>query len=503
MQPLLSAQSLSKTYPGTRALIDADVEVGRGEVVSLLGENGAGKSTFAKIVCGLVRPDAGELLIEGRKVRFNSPREAQAAGVVMIPQELAYVPDLTAAENIVLGRWPARGGMVTTPRRIRRAAADEMERFGIFVPLDRPLRSLSLADIQLIEILKALRSEARMLVLDEPTAALTGDEAARLLSIVRLQAEKGAGVIFVSHRLDEVRRASERIYVFRDGRITAELDSPSVSRRELLEWMTGVGAAPEPPRASHAQAAEVPVARLRGWRSDEPVLSGFDLDLLKGEVVVLFGLRGCGADAVVEGLTGGRPQLAGTLTLGGRDAVVPRHPRAARRAGIGFVPADRRQKGLLLHRSVRNNLTVMLPERIARRGCVSNRRERGVAAELIERYGIRAFSADQPVATLSGGNQQKVLLASRLAAHPRLLVLQEPTRGVDAGARAQIHDLIRTAAASGAAMLVSTSDVEEAVQIADRLMVLRQGEVVASLAGEDRDEERALSDAVGAADGGG
>ncbi|GAA1828601.1 sugar ABC transporter ATP-binding protein [Pseudonocardia ailaonensis] len=481
-QPDIALAGVCRTYGSTRALIDVDLPLHRGRIAALLGENGAGKSTAAKILCGLETPDAGQVLIDGRPVTIAGPRGAHALGIYLIPQELAFVPDLTVAENITLGWAPHRRGF-TSRRSMVAAAQDQADRFGFDLSMRQKMKDLALADVQMVEILKALRVGARAIVLDEPTSSLTEDESARLFAAVRRLAAEGTSVTFVSHRLDEVLDGSDQVHVFRDGRIVETVETAGTTRDALLESMLG-----KPFRVSarpHRADADRPSGLgIGGWRSDVPLLEDTTVDFRAGEVTVLYGLRGSGSDLLVEGLAGARPFRHGSMSVDGRAVTRPRRPGQARRAGIAHVPPDRRRQGLMMNLSVEENLVLHIRGRTSGRVWRSPRGESRLARDAIAAYRVRVASPRQLVSELSGGNQQKVLLAGRLGQQPRVLVLQEPTRGVDIGARDEIHRILRDYALQGATAVVSTSDFEEALQLADRMLVFRHGRVVGDLRGD-------------------
>lgn len=472
----------SKSYGSTRALINVTVELHRGEVAAFLGENGAGKSTAAKILCGLERPDTGAVIIDGQPADLSGPREAHKRGIFLIPQELSYAPDLTVAENVLLGRTPSRMGL-TRPTVILKAAQHHADRFGFDVPLRRRMADIALADRQMVEILKALRLDARAIVLDEPTSALTEDESARLFRAIRVLASSGTSIAFVSHRLDEVLEGSDSIHVFRDGRIVTTLATSTASRQSLLTAMLGrpLVTADRPWQADE-QGIPIGLA-VSDWSTADAVLAPTTLSFAAGEVSVLYGLRGSGSDALAESLVGARPSRSGRLSVGGRTLRHSVNPRATLRAGIAYVPPDRHRQGLQMQMSVAENLVIHTRNRTAAFGIRQVRRETKLAESAVRRYGIRAASLHQPIAELSGGNQQKVLLASRLSTSPRVLVTQEPSRGVDVGAREEIHQALREFARGGGTVVVSTSDYEEALQLADRITVFRHGRVVGDLRG--------------------
>jgi ribose transport system ATP-binding protein len=497
---VFETRQVTKRFGPTLAVDTVDFRIGPGEVVALLGENGAGKSTFAKMIAGLEQPDSGELLYRAALTKWSSPRDALRRGVAFIPQELALIPELTVAENIVLGRWPSRRGLLS-PRRTRALAKREVDRLGVSLPLDATVGRLPIGDQQLVEIAKALGRDADVLVLDEPTAALTESDSARLFEVLRAQAASGVAVVFVSHRLDEVQGFSDRVCVFRNGRLVADLKSQTTTRATLVTEMLGDvagleagvrSARPDPPRATP------PILTLAGWTSDGiPALKGVDLQLASGEILGVYGLRGSGGEALAAGLGGRRRQIRGEMRLGKYHGRATRSPVHARALGIAYVPSDRKREGLVLGMSVKNNLGLLILSELARAGWVRRGLQQQSARALIETFRVRLASPDQPVRQLSGGNQQKVLLASRLAARPSVLVLHEPTRGVDLGARAEIHQLLVRLAAEGLSVLLVSTDVDEVVAVCDRIVVLRDGRLAANLQGDALSRGAAIGAAAG------
>ena len=490
--PLLVADGLTKRYGAQVALNAIAFSLAAGELVAVVGENGAGKSTLAKILSGAIRPDAGELRVRGEPIELTSPRAALRHGISYIPQELAYLPNLTVAENLLVGRWPNRLGL-TTRRRIRAEARAIAEEFGIAVDVGAQIIDLRLAERQLVEIMKALARNVNVIVLDEPTASLTADESANLFRVLKGLSRQGVGVIFISHRMDEVLDLADRIVVLRNGNVVADLASADATREIVIAHMLGAAAEEYAHVAAIEREGEAIAMRLRGWsRKGLPDIDGFELTLHRGEILGLFGPRGCGADLIADGLAGRVPDFEGELELGGLPARVFRTPREARAKAIGYVPQERKRDGLIMGLPVRANLTLHVLGSVARFGWVSRARERRLAEEWRGRLQMRMRSTAQPVESLSGGNQQKVLLASRLLASPEVLVLNEPTRGVDVGARVEIHRHLSAEASAGAAILWVTSDVEEAVLVSDRLLVMRDGAIVGELTGAAKTQANAL-----------
>jgi ribose transport system ATP-binding protein len=496
--PLMGVRSVVKRYGTHEVLHGVSLSVRRGEIVAVIGENGAGKSTLAKLMAGVTRPDEGELFFDGTAVSFSSPRDALQAGVGFIPQELAYWPDLSVGENVLVGAWPSRRGLVS-PRELQKRALELSERFGIPLDLGKPMRALKLGERQLVEILKALSRDASALILDEPTAALTAAESRNLLELLGKLAAAGHGIVYISHRMDEVFRFSDRVDVLRNGALVASAATRSATPASLIEAMLGQAAGELTGSESAARPDEPPAVSLRNWtKPGEPGLEGVSLDVRRGEVVGLFGLRGCGAELVSEGLGGLHKDIRGVLEVVGRPRRVA-SPRAARRAAIGYVPAERKRDGLVLTLSVQANLGLLTLDRVSRAGVLRRRLERAAARRWTDAFNIKLRSLSQPTGELSGGNQQKVMVASRLATEPVFFALQEPTRGVDIGARVELHRFIRDAAARGLGLLVVTTDVEEAVLICDRLLVMRDGAIVEELTGSDKTQGRAIALAAGEA----
>ncbi|KRB78481.1 hypothetical protein ASE01_04250 [Nocardioides sp. Root190] len=493
--PLLVAEGITKSYGANVALAPTDFSVGPGEAVAVLGENGAGKSTLAKILTGATRPDCGTVSVAGREIAPGSPRDSLLRGIALIPQELAYVPQLTVAENVMLNRLPGRHGL-TSRRAVVAAAAALMERLGLWVDPSTPMARLGVSDQQIVEIVKALGRESRLLILDEPTAALTEDEAAQLYRLLGEQRAQGIGIVVVSHHLDQVRRFVDRIDVFRDGARVFSGPPSAAGPAELIAHMLGPGVEDAGP-ARRTGSPGPSILDVTGWST--PGRSGLrdvSINVRQGEVVGVYGLRGSGVVALAEGLGGRRRDVHGTVTISGRSRPAMASPRAAIRAGISYVPADRKRDGLVLSQPIRTAAAMLVLGRISRWGLLSASAERAVAGASAGRFRLRHSSLDQPVGQLSGGNQQKVLLTSRLATDPRVLVAHEPTRGVDVGARREIHDALRALSDAGTAVLVVTSDVEEVVDVSDRVLVIRDGRIVGELIGEHITQDNAVRHAA-------
>lgn len=494
---MLVVKNAIKSYGATQALKGVSLAAEPGEIFAVLGENGAGKSTLLRILAGATRPDSGDLNLDGQDLRFRSPREALRNGMVLIPQELAYVPSLSVAENIMLGQRPARPGLVTQ-RSLRGRAEPYARQLGVESSLDRPMSSLSLAEAQLVEIAKALARNARVLLLDEPTATLSQPETERLFATLDDLRRKSIVMIYISHRLDEVMDHCDRVLVMRDGSVSLSGAVREFTKQQLVSSMLGGNVRQASDGTLGSSQDAVPFLSLRNvGHSGSSEMTDITLDVRSGEVLGVYGVRGGGQEALLECLAGIRPHSTGSITVGGAEVAPLKSVRQSRRLGISYIPPDRKKNGLILDASISTNLALPQLGQVSRAGLLSRRRERGLLKRTAESMKLRYRTGSQSVRELSGGNQQKVLVGSRLASAPKLLAVQEPTRGVDVGARREIHELLAQLAATGTAVLVATTDIEEAVDLPDRLAVVRGGVIVALLEGQNKTQERALLEAVG------
>ncbi len=507
--PLVEMIGVSKSFGGVQAVAGADFTVRAGEVHALLGENGAGKSTLMKILSGEVGGYRGRIRIGGEPVRFTGPADAQRAGIAMIHQELDLVPALSVAENVFLGREPrTRLGVVDRRRMVRETAA-LIERTGVPIDPRRPVEQLRTGEQQLVTIVKALSHEARLLIMDEPTSALSAREVDRLFAVIAELRLAGAGIVYISHRMEEIGRVADRATVLRNGGVVAEFDARSMTAAQASEAMVGrpvhlmfratdgagEAVAVTSGAADLLRVEGLAVRRSRPGRRDP---AGITLRVGEGEIVGLAGLLGSGRTELLETLygVGARGPWDGRVLLGGRP-VRPRGPRQALELGIAFVPEDRRIAGLALEHSVLANTVLSIVDRIARLGLVSSKRERGTARTATERLGVKLASLHAPVGALSGGNQQKVVLGRNLLTEPRLLLLDEPTRGVDVGAKAEIYRLLWEAASQGLGVLLASSEPAELVGVCHRVVLVRDGRSVHELNTSEVSEAEVLAAAMG------
>jgi ribose transport system ATP-binding protein len=477
--PLLQMRGITKRFYGVPVLADVDLDAVAGEVHAVVGENGAGKSTLMKILAGAYQPDAGTILLDGREVHFGHPREAQERGVSIIYQEFNLLPERTVAQNIFLGREPTRG-LFIDGRAMEEATAALLAELGAEGAISpRSLvRDLSVAQQQTVEIAKALSFEARILVMDEPTAALSPHEVDALFAQVRLLQSRGLAVLYISHRLKEIFDLAQRITVLKDGRQVATVAGDAVSPGELVRMMVGRDLDHYyPPRAAAGKVGNV---RLRVQGGAVGKLHDIDLKLRAGEVVGLAGLAGAGRTEVARALFGVESFVAGTVELDGKPVRI-RSPRQAIRAGIGFLTEDRKAEGLILPQSVRDNTLLALRSLARTRPNAGGSPGTRLVVDLARRVELRAASLEQEVRDLSGGNQQKVVLAKWLATRARILIFDEPTRGIDVGAKAGIHELMRELADAGAAVLMISSELPEVIGMSDRILVMRDGTIAGDL----------------------
>ena len=500
---VLEMEHVSKRFSGVVALDDVSLGLRAGEVHALVGENGAGKSTLIKVLTGVYRPDQGQVIYRGSPVAFARPLDAQAAGISTIYQEVNLVPLLSVARNLFLGREPLNRLRLIDFERMHREASATLQRYGITVDVRRPLRELGLGVQQMVAIARAVSADHRVVIMDEPTSSLEPREVGRLLEVVDLLRRDGVAVVYVSHRLEEVFRLCDRVTVLRDGHLVHTGPVAEITRLELVSRMLG------------REIADVARARTRfDERSTDPdampvlqatgltrrhILDDIDVDARAGEVVGLAGLLGAGRSETAKAIYGAQPLDSGTVEVAGVPIRMG-SPSAAIVAGIALIPEDRKAEGIVPSLSVRDNIVLAALPSMSRAGFVSDRRQDAVVADLMTRLRIKASSPDQKVGELSGGNQQKVLLARVLCLQPRILILDDPTRGIDVGAKAEIQTLISELAREGMAVLLISSELEEIVEGSDTVIVLRDGAVVGRLSGDEISQDGVMGMIAAAAE---
>ncbi|MGP1397643.1 MAG: sugar ABC transporter ATP-binding protein [Inquilinaceae bacterium] len=490
MQPFLTLNRISKRFPGVIALDDVSFDVRPGEVHAFMGENGAGKSTLMKVAAGLHRPDGGTIEVEGREVQLHGPSDATRLGIHTVFQELTVLENLDVGRNVLVGQEPTRaGGLFLDRSALYVRAQAVLDRLDIGLDARAPIAALSSGQRQMVEIARACAEEPRVLVLDEPTSSLGRHEEELLFALIDRLRKGGVGIVYITHRMSEVFRLSDRITVLRDGRHVVTGPTAEFTRDTLIRAM--VGRAVEDRRHA-AESRDLPVALRAAGLSRPPSVRGVDLTLHAGEVLGIAGLMGSGRTELARLIAGVDRPSSGSMTLFGR-AFAPRTPASAIADGVCYVSEDRKLLGLVLSLSVADNIALPSLRRFSSHGLLSVASVRTLARDWMRRLGVRSASPDVRVDTLSGGNQQKVVLAKWLAVAPRVILLDEPTRGVDVGAKAEIHGLIRGLAADGAAVLVISSELPEVIAVSDRILVMAQGRV-AGIVDAARATEEALLD---------
>jgi rhamnose transport system ATP-binding protein len=487
---------IRKSFGGVVALQDASLRLEPGTVHALLGENGAGKSTLIKILAGAYQPDSGSIVLDGAEVTLSNPAEARDAGVAVIYQEPTLFPDLSIAENVMMGRHPI-------DRRFRRIQWSELyeevrgllKRVGLEIGPQERLRGLSVADQQLVEVAKALSLNARVMVMDEPTASLTPGEVERLFGIVRQLRDEGVAIVFIGHRLEEVFAVSDQITVLRDGTYVGTYRTAELTPERVVELMVG-----RPLETLFEREPGVPgdVALRVENLHREGVFADISFSVRAGEIVGLAGLVGAGRTEVARAIFGMDRLDSGTIEIFGQPVRFDA-PRSALRSGVAYLPEDRQTQGLILPLSISKNVTLPILQNLTSAGFLRPRRERSLAEEYGRRLRLRASSVDQPARDLSGGNQQKVVISKWLATQPRVLILDEPTRGIDVGAKAEVHRLMGELAHSGMAILMISSELPEVLAMSDRILVMREGRMVAELDGRTATQEAVIGAASGLA----
>jgi ribose transport system ATP-binding protein len=486
--PLVEMRDITKVFPGVVALDHASFACNAGEVHAVVGENGAGKSTLMKILAGVYLPDAGEVLLDGQPVRIASPNEAQRLGISIIYQELNLLPDMTVAENVFLGREPTGRFGVLDAHRLEQQAKGVLHRLGVDIDPHVRLARLSVAQAQMVEIAKALSLNARLVIMDEPSATLGGRDLEYLFDVIRALKKQGVGVVYISHRIAEVFEIADRVTVFKDGRTVGTYNVAEIDRPALVRLMIGRTLTEAFPPRTSSPGEEV----LRAERvTCDGRLRDVSLTVRRGEIVGIAGLVGAGRTEFAEAMFGARPVQGGEVWIRGKKVSV-RNPRQAVSHGMGFLTEDRNEGGLVLNLAVRENVALPSLARRQRWGFIDHAAERSAVSAIVQELTIRTPSLGQDVENLSGGNRQKVVLAKWLISEPDLLIFDEPTRGIDVGAKSEIWGLMRTLAERGKAILMISSELPEIVGMSDRIVVFHRGCVVGELPGASATEEKVM-----------
>jgi rhamnose transport system ATP-binding protein len=492
-EPLLVMQHVTKSFGAVHALADGSIELHSGEAHALVGENGAGKSTLVKILAGVHKPDSGRLILDGKELHLPGPAAAGAAGIAVIYQEPTLFPDISVAENVFIGRQPLRSWRRIDWEKMKGVVGDVLDRLGVHLDLSTLARGLSVADQQIVEIAKALSFNARVIVMDEPTAALSNAEVERLFEVIATLRTEGAAVLFISHRLADVFRTCQRVTVMRDGRFVMSDMVGNVTVESVIRAMVGRDVSTLFPKTEVELGREVlSVEHL----TREGVFTDISFNVHAGEIVALAGLMGAGRSEVARAIFGIDDRDAGKVML--NDAVIrPGSPTASMAAGMGFVPEDRRQQGLVMDMAIDHNVALASLGRLSHRRIIRRSAEVTLAADWAARLRLKCGQLKDPANTLSGGNQQKAVLAKWLARRPSLLIVDEPTRGIDVGTKAEVHRLLDEVAHRGVAVLMISSELPEVLGMADRILVLRAGRIAAEFSREEADEALIMRAATG------
>ncbi len=493
MTPLLHAIGITKQFPGTLALQDAQLELLPGEIHAVMGENGAGKSTLMKILSGVFTADSGEIRLDGQPVRFSNPRDALTRGIAIVHQELSNIPTLSVAENIFAGHLPINVLGMVKYQQLFHDAGQVLEKMNVVVDPRALVETLSIANRQLIEITKALSSQCKVLILDEPTSALTDSEADRLLTLLRRLADDGVGILYISHKLKEIFAVADRVTVLRDGRYIGTENVREVTPAHVIRMMVGreLGTMyPDKSRETGDILFEVRNLRLPGSSI------GNSFKLYGGEILGFAGLIGSGRSELARAIFGAEPRLEGEILLNGKH-INADSPQRVIEQGIGYLPEDRKTAGLFLEMSVKLNVEAAVIPDVSRGGFIAPVKEKSLAELYVQKLKISTPNIEQEVRRLSGGNQQKILVAKWLAIHPKILIVDEPTRGIDVGAKKEIHFLLRSLAESGVGIIMISSELPEVLGMSDRILVMHEGAIVAEYLSAEATEENIIRSASG------
>ena len=491
---LLEMRGISKKFPGVLAVDNVDLSVGAGEVLALVGENGAGKSTLMKMLSGAYAHDEGEIILDGKRLSIKSPTDAIEQGITVIYQELNTCETLTVAENILIGNLPRKKNPLKTVdwKEAARKSRELLEQLNMHYDPHTPVSRLSIAEKQIVEIAKALSRNTRILVMDEPTAALNEKEVQMLFDIVRKIKGMGTGIIFISHRLDEIFEVADRVQIMRDGKSVYTGKTSEIDKSGIIRYM--VGREVEEGRIKQEDATGEVVLEVEGLTTRE--VKDITFNVRKGEILGLFGLMGSGRTNIVKAIFGAERMVAGTVKLEGRTLRI-KECADAKKAGIAYIPNDRKLEGLMLNRSIEQNICLSVLDKVKGLIGISKKKEAAVANEWVERINIKTTDVHKDVNSLSGGNQQKVVMGKWLATEPKVMILNEPTRGVDVGAKREIYKIVLDLCERGMAVIMISSDLPEMISMADRVVVIHEGRVAGEVKGDEITQNNLMTKAVG------
>lgn len=495
--PFVQMNNISKAFSGNKVLQQVDFTVNRGEIHALMGENGAGKSTLVKILTGIYTKDQGNIYVQGKQMTFSGPKHAEAYGISVIHQELNIIPHLTVAENMFLGKELTYGKTgILNRREIRRRTAEALTNLGVYdIKAEQLAGELSIGKQQMVEIAKALTTNAELIIMDEPTAALTEHEIENFFHVIKKLQANGVSIVYISHRMEEIFEICDRITVLRDGQYIGTKATPNTSFEEIVKMMVGRELGERYPARNHA-IGEI-VFQVKNLQLTN-YFRNISFSVREGEILGVAGLMGAGRSEVMEAIFGYRKLDRGTIELNGKQVVI-KHPRDAVHAGIGFITEDRKSKGLIIHASIKENIALPNLRALSRYGIIHKSKEKQRISELMLKLQIRATNEAQEVKSLSGGNQQKVVIAKWLAIQPRVLILDEPTRGVDIGAKKEIYTMMNELSKEGVAIIMISSELPEVLGVSDRVMVMHEGEITAFIDREEADQESIMTAATGGA----
>lgn len=492
---LLRVENISKTFPGTKALRNVSMSIRRGEIHALMGENGAGKSTLSNVIGGVFPPDeGGKLILEGEEVRFHDAMQSQLAGIAFVHQETALIPALSVADNIFVGRVPKKGGIFVDTAKMRAEAQSILQDIGATVKPTEIAKDLTPASAQMVEIAKALSFHCKLLILDEPTSALSLTDTKQLFEIVRNLKKKGISILYISHRMSEIFELCDRLTVMRDGMIVDTVNVSDVTSDDMVRMMVGREITNYYPKKSSCVEEDV-IFKCEAV-SFRPDFSEISFELHRGEILGFSGLVGAGRSEIIEAITGLRKRTSGKLWLDGKE-IQNRSLAEAVANGFGLVHEDRKLAGLCLDLTVKQNISAAKLSNIARGKFISGAKERAQSEQYVQDLNIRIWGIEQSCATLSGGNQQKVMVAKWLATHPKVIVMDEPTKGIDVGAKKEIHELLRRLANEGVGVIVISSELPEIIGLCDRVLVVYEHKIVGEVSGERINEQEIMQYASG------